>query len=175
MRKEIIIIGLISFLGWYFWKNRKDAGTSERSLTPISIYGNNSPYGKIFKSFFEKFPLKNFVRVFLATILVTFLVSVFINGSGIGTRIMSARYSMIGFLIFIIFFSITTLFFGTREINIIKRYGKIMKTLLIVSLIWWGIIWLMPNVLKFAGYNQFNYEGDVGIAPPAAYYTRFDQ
>jgi ethanolamine transporter EutH len=124
-------------LGRYFWKNKN------------------------FKNFFAKFPLKKFVRVFLATIVVTFLVSVFINGSGIGTRIMSARYSMIGFLIFIVFFTITLLFFGTKEINIIKRYGKIMKTLLVVSLCRWGIIWLMPNVLKFAGYNQFNYEGDV--------------
>lgn len=151
MRKEVIIIGLIGFLGRYFWKQRN------------------------LKSFFEKFPLKNFVRIFLATIVVSFLVSVFINGSGIGTFIMSIRYSMIGFLIFIVFFAITILFFGTREINIVKRYGRIMKTLLVASLFRWAVIWLMPNVLKFAGYNQFNYEGDVGIAPPAAYYTRFDQ
>ena len=151
MRKEVIIIGLLGFLGRYFWKNKN------------------------LKKYFEKFPLKNFLRIFLATIVVSFLVSVFINGSGIGTRIMSVRYSMIGFLIFIVFFAVTTLFFGTREINIIKRYGKIMKTLLVVSLCRWGIIWLMPNVLKFAGYNQFNYEGGVGIAPPTAYYTRYDQ
>lgn len=32
----------------------------------------------------------------------------------------------------------------------------------------------MPNMLKFFGYNQFSYEGDVGIAPPAAYYTQLD-
>lgn len=82
---------------------------------------------------------------------------------------------MIGFLIFIVFFAITLLFFGTREINIVKRYSRIMKTLLVASLCRRGILWLMPNLLKFAGYNQFNYEGDVGIAPPAAYYTRFDQ
>ncbi len=151
MRKEIIIIGLVGFLGRYFWKQKK------------------------FRSFFEKFPLKNFVRMFLATIIVSFLVSIFINGSGIGTWIMSVRYSMIGFFIFIIFFSITTIFFGTREFNLVKRYSKIMKTLLIGSLIRRGIIRLMPNLLKFAGYNQFNYEGDVGIAPPAAYYTRYDQ
>lgn len=50
-----------------------------------------------------------------------------------------------------------------------------MKTLLIRGLIRRGIIRLMPNLLKFAGYNQFNYEGDVGVAPPAAYYTRYDQ
>ena len=151
MRKEIIIIGLLGFLTRYFWKHKN------------------------FKKFLETFPLKNFVRVFLATIIVSFLVSVFINHSGVGTWIMSIRYSMIGFLIFIVFFVVTLLFFGTREINIVKRYSRIMKTLLVGSLCRRGILWLMPNLLKFAGYNQFNYEGDVGIAPPAAYYTRFDQ
>jgi hypothetical protein len=150
MWKEIILIGLLGFLGRYFWKNKN------------------------LKSFFEKFPLKNFVRVFLATILVSFLVSVFINHSGIGTWIMSIRYSMIGFLIFIIFFTITILFFGAREINLVKRYTRIMKTLLVGSLVWRGILWLIPNLLKFAGYNQWNYEGDVGIAPPAVYYTQYD-
>lgn len=134
MRKEIIIIGLLGFLGWYFWKNKN------------------------FRTFFERFPLKRFVRVFLGTVFVSFLVSVFINGSDIGTFIMSIRYSMIGFLIFIIFFTITILFFGAREINLVKRYSRVMKTLLVRSLARRGIIRLMPNLLKFAGYNQFNYE-----------------
>lgn len=155
MWKEIIIIGLIGFLGRYFWKKRKSPENLE--------------------SFFEKFPLKNFVRVFLGTLAVSFLVSVFINSTGVGTWIMSVRYSMIGFLIFIVFFATTILFFGAREINIVKRYSRIMKVLLIGSLIWRCTLWLMPNLLKFAGYNQWNYEGDVGIAPPAAYYTRYDQ
>ncbi len=150
MWKEIIIIGLLGFLARYFWKNKN------------------------LKHFFTTFPLKNFVRVFLATVVISFLVSVFINGTWVGTWIMSIRYSMIGFLIFIIFFTITLLFFGAREINIIKRYSRIMKTLLVGSLIWRGILWLIPNLLKFAWYNQFNYEGDVGIAPPAVYYTQFD-
>jgi hypothetical protein len=150
MWKEIIIIGLLGFLARYFWKT------------------------KTLKSFFETFPLKNFVRVFIATIVISFLISVFINHSGVGTFVMSIRYSMIGFLIFIVFFTISLLFFGAREINIVKRYSRIMKTLLVGSLIWRGILWLIPNLLKFAGYNQFNYEGDVGIAPPAAYYTQFN-
>ena len=168
MWKEIIIIGLIGFLGRYFWKNRIHTENSDNTLTPISSHGRN------FKQFFTTFPLKNFVRVFLATVVVSFLVSVFINHSGVGTWIMSIRYSMIGFLIFIVFFAISLLFFGTREINIVKRYTRIMKTLLIGSLLWRGILWLMPNLLKFAWYNQWNYEGDVGIAPPAAYYTQYD-
>lgn len=155
MWKEIIIIGLMGFLGLYFWNKRKSPENLE--------------------SFFEKFPLKNFVRVFLGTLAVSFLVSVFINSTGVGAWIMSVRYSMIGFLIFIVFFAITMLFFGAREINIVKRYSRVIKVLLIGSLVWRCMLWLMPNLLKFAGYNQWNYEGDVGIAPPAAYYTRYDQ
>jgi len=107
MRKEIIIIGLLGFLARHFRKKKN------------------------LESFFKRFPLKNFVRVFLATIVVSFLISVFINHSGVGTWIMSVRYSMIGFLIFIIFFTITILFFGAREINLVKRYSRIMKTLLV--------------------------------------------
>ena len=141
MRKEIIIIGLIGFLGRYFWKNRIGIETSQENLPPN---------GKNLKSFFEQFPLKNFVWVFLATIIVSFLVSVFINHSGVGTWIMSIKYSMIGFLIFIVFFAISLLFFGAREINLVKRYARIMKTLLIGSLIWRGVLWLIPNLLKFA-------------------------
>ncbi|MEI7919672.1 MAG: hypothetical protein WCH65_05830 [bacterium] len=151
MWKELIVVGLLGFVVRYLWKQKQ------------------------LKSFFETFPLKDFVRVFLATILVTFLVSVFINGSGVGTWIMSIRYSMMGFLIFIVFFALSNLFFGAREINIVKRYSKIIKTLLVISIAWRAVLWLMPNALKFAGYNQWNYEGDVGIAPPAAYYTRYDQ
>lgn len=173
MRKEVIIIGLMMFLGLYFWKQKTPQNNWEE-ITPQEKH-SHSLYSKNLKDFFEKFPLKTFVRVFLATIVVSFLVSVFINGSGIGTFIMSIRYSMIGFLIFIVFFSVTLLFFGTKEVQIIKRYVRIIKTLLVLSLCRWWIIWLMPNVLQLAGYNQFNYEWGVGIAPPAAYYTRFDQ
>lgn len=150
MRKEIIILLLCGFLGRYFWKQKN------------------------IQTFFAHFPLKNFVRVFLGTIAVTFLVSVGINHTGIWTRILSVRYSMIWFFIFLVFFTISMVFFGTKEINIVKRYSKIIKTLLVASLCRWGIIRLMPNLLKFAGYNQFNYEWDVGIAPPAAYYTQYD-
>ena len=176
MRKEIIIIGLLWFLTRYFWRHRISPKISQKNLPPIASYEDTSYflYDKNFKGFFARFRLKNFVRVFLATILVSFLVSVLVNHSGIGTWIMSMKYTMIGFLIFIVFFTTSLLFFGTKEINLIKRYTRIMKTLLVGSLIRRGILWLMPNLLKFAWYNQFNYEWDVGIPPPAAYYTQFD-
>ncbi len=149
--KEIIILWLLAMIGYYFYQKRN------------------------IESFFEHTPLKSFIMIFGATILITFLVSIIINGTWLSAYLMSIRYSMIGFLIFIVFFVRSSLFFGSREIGLVKRYAKIMKTLLIVSLFRWGIIRLIPNLLKFAWYNQYNYEWQMGVAPPAAYYTQYDQ
>jgi len=134
MWKEIILIGLTGFLFRYLWTQKQ------------------------LRSFFAQFPLKTFLRIFIATVIITAIVSIGINGTGISTRIMSVRYSMIGFFIFMLFFALTLLFFDTKKINLIARYGRIIKALLVGSLIWRGILWLMPNVLQLAGYNQFNYE-----------------
>lgn len=150
MWKEIIIIGLTGFLFRYLAKRKQ------------------------LRSFFVQFPLKTFLWIFIATVIITAVVSIGINGTGVSTRIMSVRYSMIGFFIFMIFFATTLLFFTNKTFDFVARYGRIIKALLVGSLLWRGVLWLMPNVLHLAGYNQFNYEGDVGIAPPAVYYTQYD-
>ncbi len=150
MWKEIILIGLTGFLFRYLIQRKQ------------------------LKLFFTQFPLKTFLWIFIATVIITAVVSISINGTGISTRIMSVRYSMIGFFIFMIFFAITLLFFTNKTFDFVARYGRIIKALLVGSLLWRGVLWLMPNVLHLAGYNQFNYEGDVGIAPPAVYHTQYD-
>jgi len=150
MWKEIVLIGLTGFFCRYLWKTQQ------------------------LKSFFAQFPLKTFLRIFIATIIITAIVSVGINGTGISTRIMSVRYSMIGFFIFMVFFLLVSFLPNNKSLALVERYGKIIKTLLVGSLLWRWILWLMPNVLHLAGYNQFNYEWQVGIAPPAVYYTQFD-
>jgi O-antigen ligase len=33
----------------------------------------------------------------------------------------------------------------------------------------------MPRLLEFGGYNQYNYEWDIDIAPPAVYYSQYNQ
>ncbi|MEI8090944.1 MAG: hypothetical protein WCG98_01505 [bacterium] len=150
MWKEIILIGIAGFLVRFLTKRK--IREARRKTNPI----------------------RKFILRFGITVLVMLVVSIIINQSGIGITIMSLRYSMIGFAIFIIFFALSYLFFGTREINITKRYARVIKTLLVASVCRRGIIWLTPNVLTHFGYNQFNYEGDIGIAPPVAYYTQFD-
>lgn len=134
MWKEIILIGILAFLAFVLWKR------------------------KIRQARWHTLPIKKFVLWTGITIAVALFVSLLINQSGLGITIMSLRYSMAGFVIFILFFSLAYLFFGTREINLVKRYANAIKTLLVLGLVWRGIIWLIPNLLKFAGYNQYNYE-----------------
>lgn len=150
MWKEIIILAIAWFLVRFLTKRK--IREARRKTTPI----------------------KQFILRFGITLVVMLIVSLIINQSWMGITIMSLRYSMIGFAIFIIFFALAYLFFGTREINIVKRYARVIKTLLVASLCRRGMLWLIPNLLWHFGYNQFNYEWDIGIAPPAVYYTQFD-
>ena len=150
MRKEIIIIWLIWFLVYYFYKNRN------------------------FAEFWRWFVLKKFVIIFLITLFVAFIVSCLIDSTGLGIYMVSIKYTMMGFLIFIVFFVIALLFLWAREMNLTKRYIRVMKYLLIISIFWWGIIWLIPRALEFVWYNQYNYEGTIGISPPTTYYTQYD-
>ncbi|MFA7717138.1 MAG: O-antigen ligase family protein [Candidatus Absconditabacterales bacterium] len=150
MRKEVILLGLAGFLVYILQKSHQR------------------------KSIWESLAIKRFIRVFLITLIISFMASVFFNQGSISIYIVSIRYSMIGFFIFILFFVLAKIFFGAREMRLNDRYARIIKTLLIWSLIWRGIIRLMPNLLKFVGYNPYNYEGGISVAPPAAYYTQYD-
>ena len=151
MWKELVVIGIAWFLVRFLTKRK--IREARRKTTPI----------------------KQFILRFGITLLVMVFVSIIINQSWVSMTIMSLRYSMTGFAIFIVFFAFAYLFFWTREINIVKRYARVIKILLVASIFWRGIIWLMPNALWHLGYNQFNYEWDIGIAPPAVYYTQCTQ
>ena len=150
MWKEILLLIIFGFLSWILRKRR------------------------IREARWKTLPIKNFVLIFLITLAAAFLISLFINGSWLSITIMSLRYSMMGFFIFILFFALSYLFFWAREMQITKRYANLIKTLLVLSIVWRGLIWLVPNLMRFAGYDQNNYEWGLGIAPPAAYYTQYD-
>ena len=76
----------------------------------------------------EDFPLKRFVIVFCLTILVAFVISLF--NSSISNFVLSIRYSMFGYFIFILFYVISYLFFNLKSEKIAERYSKIIKRVL---------------------------------------------
>ena len=124
------------------------------------------------KKMWEDFPLKRFVIVFCLTILVSFVISLF--NSSISNFVLSIRYSMFWYFIFILFYVISYLFFNLKSEKIAERYSKIMKRVLWCALIRWAIIRLCPAFIELFGYNRWNYEWKVWEQPPVAYYTQYN-
>ncbi|MCF7834869.1 O-antigen ligase family protein [Candidatus Gracilibacteria bacterium] len=119
----------------------------------------------------NKIPIIKFVSVFLITFIITLIVSIIIKKVGIGNYILSAKYNLIGFFIFILSFLLSRIFLKVEDMKIIYWYNRLFKIALVGAIAWRAMVWLIPNFLKFFGYNQYNYEGTIGIQPPAAYYT----
>ncbi len=123
------------------------------------------------KKMWEDFPLKWFVIIFVLTILIAFVISLF--NSSISNFVLSIRYSMFGYFIFVLFYAISYLFFNLKSEKIAERYTKIIKRILCGALIRWAIIWLCPAFIELFWYNQWNYEWKVWEQPPVAYYTQY--
>ena len=158
---------------WTFWKlvwMWKEFLIVALTIFVLYIISRKIEKEKI-KKMREDFPLKRFVIVFCLTILVTFVISLF--NSSISNFVLSIRYSMFGYFIFILFYVISYLFFNLKSEKIAERYTKIMKWILCGALIRWGIIWLCPAFIELFGYNQWNYEWKVWEQPPVAYYTQY--
>lgn len=124
---------------------------------------------------FNKMPIKKFIIVFIITFVVTLIISLIIKQVWIWNYILSVKYNLLWFFIFILSFLISWLFLNIEDIKIVNRYNKLFKIALVWAFFRWIMVRLIPNFLKFFGYNQFNYEWTIGSAPPAAYYTMINQ
>lgn len=149
--KEWIIAGLVVFLLRILIKNKR------------------------FSVFLHKFPLKKFLFITIVIAVIITIIAAIFNNTSIAVSLLSLRYTFIWFFIFCIFFAIGRLFFQSQDINFSKWYIRVIKTMLIWWMIRRFIIWLVPALLEFAWYNKFNFEWDVGVAPPVAYYTQMNE
>jgi hypothetical protein len=149
MRKEIVLVWLTTIICFIIHQN------------------------KLRKHLWTKLPIKNFSIIFISTIFVTLLISLIFNDTSIGTYIMSIRYSMTGFFIFILFFVINTIN-PEPNTDIINKYWSIIKKLLRLSLLRRAILRIVPRLLEFVWYNQYSFEWTVDSPPPAVYYTQYN-
>jgi len=150
MWKEIII--LILFV-WITYRTRKN---------------------KLWKQLFDKLSIKYFVIIILWFAILAILNWLVISQTWIGATVMSLRYSITWFIIFLVFSTISWEFFW-QKYSIERWYSRIIGWLLWWSLFWRTVIYFVPRLLEFAWYNQYNYEWDLGIAPPAVYYAQYNQ
>lgn len=151
MRKEIMLI-------WIFW---------------TLIY--TIQQHRLRKWLRKNLPIKQFTILFLVVIAITAIISLLINHTGLNAYILSIKYSLIGFFIFIVFFTIKFIEEGNQDMEMAKRYSNIIKKILIFALMWRWVIRLMPNIMRYVGYDQYNVEWKMWIAPPAAYYTQYNE
>jgi hypothetical protein len=89
------------------------------------------------------------------------LVGFLITHVPFGSTVISLRYSITGFIIFIGFTLISSKYFPKTNLehtNLEVWYVKIIKWMLVGSIIWWLIIYFIPRLLEFAGYNKSSYE-----------------
>ena len=158
---------------WTFWKlvwMWKEFLIVALTIFVVYILARKIEKEKI-KKMWEEFPLKRFVIVFCLTILVAFVISLF--NSSISNFVLSARYSMFWYFIFVLFYIISYLFFNIRAEKLGEWYTKIIKWILWWALIRWWIIRLCPAFIELFWYNQWNYEWKVWEQPPVAYYTQY--
>ena len=126
---------------------------------------------------FDQLWIKRFSIWTVGLALFVFLVSLVITKVGLSTAVISLRYSITGFIIFIIFALLASKYFPKTNLEKSRleiRYTKVIKWLLVWSIIWWLIIYFVPRLLEFAGYDKANFEGNIWVSPPAVYYSQYN-
>lgn len=123
------------------------------------------------REFRDTFPLKKYVIIFGATILIVLIGWLFITKVWLWNTIVSLRYSMTGFALFIIGCILAIIYIKENSIKRELWYTKFIKYLLIWGLVWRRLVYFLPAFIELFWYNQHVYEWQVWMQPPAAYYT----
>ncbi len=119
----------------------------------------------------KHFPLKKYTFITILTLIFIIIIGL-ATGTPLWATIMSMRYSMTWFVLFIM----GTILAGHYEtIWREKRYIKFIKYLLIGWLIRRWLIYFLPSFIELFWYNKYIFEWQVGQQPPAVYYSNINQ
>lgn len=113
--------------------------------------------------------LFRFLTYFVALCVITFVLAIFVQKVSIWTYILTVKYDILGFLIFILWAFLATLLPLTTKRN--RRYSTLMQRIVFWGFAWWLTIAFMPSLLKLFGYSRDSFEGTLNGNPPAVYYT----
>ena len=118
--------------------------------------------------------VRRYLILLSVSLIVTTIIQVVILQAGIQWLFVAVKYNFIWFIITATILCIGKLFTHTTHEKFIKRAIRLVKWTLIGALIRYVIIFIKPGTLKLIWYDNFVYEGTVGYAPPAAYYTHLN-
>lgn len=115
-----------------------------------------------------------FLLTLLGSVGVCALLHFYFVWWSLGAFALAFKYDFLWFFIFLIAVHSGLLLSYQDRHELILRYGKVLKYCLLLSLVRYFIIFIKPGTLKLFWYNNFVYEGLVGNAPPAVYYTHIN-
>lgn len=165
----------VNFWLWRSWKTRDIIRLWKEIIILIlfifSLYRIRKH--KIWKVLSQKIHIGRLIVLLIILWFFVLLNGLLITQTWLTATIFSLRYSITWFIIFIIF-SFLSFAFLEKKPHLEMWYNKIIKRLLWGSLFRWIIIFFVPRMLEFVWYNQYNYEWDINIAPPAAYYSQYN-
>ena len=128
----------------------------------------------LLKNIESKFVIQ-FILVFVITTIVFLLLAVWLQHIWIKAFVLSAKYDLFWFFIFGIWICLALLFFSEEDKDLLNLYNKLIIRSLRIGLFWWGIVRLMPTILRHFWYDPLSYEWTVWQRPPCAYYTLIDK
>ena len=153
--KEVLILIFMGIVGIWIFQSMKNLGT---------------------RNFFQKLTTTKVFRFFLFFLWasgISFLLAIGIQKVGLWTFILSFKYNLLGFLIFLLGVGLVW-FSPLKTFNFSKWYQKVLKRIIYGWFIRWGVIYLIPWLLKFAGYSRNAFEGTLDANPPAVYLTQIN-
>lgn len=114
-----------------------------------------------------------FLTYFVILCGVTFVLALLVQRVGIGTYILTVKYDILGFLIFMLGMFLALLLPISTRRN--RRYNGLLKRVVYGAFVWRAAIAFLPSLLKLFGYSRDSFEGTLSGNPPAVYYTEINQ
>ena len=122
----------------------------------------------------EQLTIRRLQIVFVIAVCLTFALSLFYHQQSLGEYLLAFKYDLFGFVIFFVSYHLARFLPRWSQQKMITRYSVIMHTLLVAGLIWWLVILSKPGTLGRLWYTTGSFEGEIGLAPPAAYRTQLN-
>lgn len=115
-----------------------------------------------------------FVWLFVSGIVLTLFINSYIVHASFARRAMAMRYDYLGFFLLLLGSALGLVSWTSSTEKLLLRYGRVMKWCLFFALILWCVVAIKPWTMKLFGFNNYVFEGTVGMQPPAVYYTHIN-
>jgi len=127
------------------------------------------------KQHFKRTRLNQLLLLLILSIVIAAGTHFYFVWGELGAFLMAFKYDFLWFAIFLVAAHSSLILDQEQRLHLIDWYGNIIKYTLLLALLWYLIIFIKPGTLKLFWYDNFVYEGLVGTAPPAAYYTQINR